>query len=182
MLPQVVLTVSAIGSMLPPQFLGDLDQANWIILSETFAFNFLIVFRVIGGIGVGITSMVAPIYISELTQPEKRGKFVSIYQLSITLGILLAFLVDWIVLSSAGDAAGVITGEASGFFNWLFASEIWRGMFGTEIPIAALFLTLLVFSPKSPRWLVAQGRNNEALGIMANKRCGTCKGSNGRDK
>jgi SP family arabinose:H+ symporter-like MFS transporter len=160
------LTISAIGSMLPPQFLGDLDQAYWFTSSETFAFNFLIVFRVIGGIGVGITSVVAPIYISELTQPEKRGKFVSIYQLSITLGILLAFLVDWIILSDAGDAAGSIANEASGLFNWLFVSEIWRGMFGTEIPIAALFLTLIIFSPKSPRWLVAQGRNVEALGIM----------------
>jgi SP family arabinose:H+ symporter-like MFS transporter len=152
--------------MMPPQFLGDLDQAYWFTSSETFAFNFLIVFRVIGGIGVGITSVVAPIYISELTQPEKRGKFVSIYQLSITLGILLAFLVDWIILSGAGDAAGSIAEEASGLFNWLFVSEIWRGMFGTEIPIAALFLTLIIFSPKSPRWLVAQGRNIEALGIM----------------
>ena len=86
--------------------------------------------------------------------------------MSITLGILLAFLVDWIVLSNAGEAAGVITSEASGFFEWLFVSEIWRGMFGTEIPIALLFLTLLFFSPKSPRWLVAQGRNDEALVIM----------------
>jgi sugar porter (SP) family MFS transporter len=162
----VCLTISAIGSMLPPQFLGDLQQTYWLVSSETFAFNFLIIFRVIGGIGVGITSVVAPIYISELTQPEKRGKFVSIYQLSITLGILLAFLVDWIILSAAGDGAGVITSEATGFFHWLFVSEIWRGMFGTEIPIAALFLVLLFFSPKSPRWLVAQGRNEEAYAIM----------------
>lgn len=160
------LTMSAIGSMLPPQFLGNLDHAYWLTSSETFSFSFLIVFRVIGGIGVGITSVVAPIYISELTQPEKRGKFVSIYQLSITLGILLAFLVDWIVLSNAGDRAGIVSGEATGFFHWLFVSEIWRGMFGTEIPIATLFLVLLLFSPKSPRWLIAQGRNTEALGIM----------------
>jgi SP family arabinose:H+ symporter-like MFS transporter len=160
------LTISAIGSMLPPQFLGDLGQAHWLTSSETFSFSFLIIFRVIGGIGVGITSVVAPIYISELTQPEKRGKFVSIYQLSITLGILLAFLVDWIVLNNAGNAAGVITNEASGFFQWLFVSEIWRGMFATEIPIAALFLVLLFFSPKSPRWLVTQGRNDEAYNIM----------------
>jgi len=160
------LTISAIGSMLPPQFLGNLEQAHWFTASQTTSFNFLIIVRVIGGIGVGITSVVAPIYISELSQPEKRGKFVSIYQLSITLGILLAFLVDWIILSGAGDAAGEISNEATGFFRWLFIHEIWRGMFGTEIPIALLFLTLLFFSPKSPRWLVAQGRNNEALIIM----------------
>lgn len=160
------LTLSAFGSMLPPQFLGDLSGAYWITSNESFSFIFLIVFRVIGGIGVGITSVVAPIYISELTQPEKRGKFVSIYQLSITLGILLAFLVDWVVLNNAGDSAGVISNQAAGIFNWLFVSEIWRGMFGTEIPIALLFLSLLFFSPKSPRFLVAQGRKSEALSIM----------------
>lgn len=160
------LTISAIGSMLPPQFLGNPEHAHWLTANQNFAFNFLIVFRVIGGVGVGITSVVAPIYISELTQPESRGRFVSIYQLSITLGILLAFLVDWIVLSRAGDSAGVITNEATGFWSWLFVHEIWRGMFGTEIPIAALFLTLLFFSPKSPRWLVAHGRNYEAFNIM----------------
>ncbi len=160
------LTISAIGSMLPPQFLGSLEHAHWLTSNSTVSFNFLIIVRVIGGIGVGITSVVAPIYISELTKPESRGKFVSIYQLSITLGILLAFLVDWIVLNRAGDSAGVIANEATGFWNWLFVQEIWRGMFGTEIPIAALFLTLLFFSPKSPRWLVAQGRKDEALAIM----------------
>lgn len=160
------LTVSAIGSMLPPQFLGNLDHSYWLISEKGDAFTFLIVFRIIGGIGVGITSVVAPIYISELTQPEKRGKFVSIYQLSITLGILSAFLVDWIILNNAGAVAGVIADEAKGFWNWLFVQEIWRGMFGTEIPIAAIFFTLLFFTPKSPRWLVAQGRRDEALKIM----------------
>lgn len=160
------LIISAIGSMLPPQFLGNTEHAHWLIADSTFAFNFLIVFRLIGGLGVGITSVVAPIYISELTKAESRGKFVSIYQLSITLGILLAFLVDWLVLNNAGEAAGVITNEANGFWSWLFVHEIWRGMFGTEIPIALLFLTLLFFSPKSPRWLVSKGRKEEAFGIM----------------
>ena len=160
------LTISAIGSMLPPQFAGNLEQAHWMTASKDVAFSFLIVVRLIGGVGVGVTSVVAPIYISELTQPEKRGKFVSVYQLSITLGILLAFLVDWIILSKAGGSAGVISNETTGFFQWLFVHEIWRGMFGTEIPIALLFLTLLFFSPKSPRWLVAQDRHSEALTIM----------------
>lgn len=86
------LTISAVGSMLPPQFLGNPEHAHWLTANKSFAFNFLVIFRVLGGIGVGITSVVAPIYISELTRPESRGKFVSIYQLSITLGILLAFL------------------------------------------------------------------------------------------
>ncbi len=162
------LTVSAIGSMLPPQFLASPDHAVWITSNSGFAFNMLIIVRVIGGIGVGITSVVAPVYISELTLAQNRGKIVSIYQLSITLGILFAFLIDWIVLNQAGDAAGIITNEGtSGFFQWLFVEEIWRGMFGTEIPIALLFLILLFFIPESPRWLVTKGKISAAMETMA---------------
>jgi sugar porter (SP) family MFS transporter len=165
-LAAICLTVSATGSMLPPQFLGDLDKAFWFTGDADFAFNFLIIVRIIGGIGVGITSVVAPIYISELTVPRIRGKMVSLYQLSITLGILLAFLIDWVVLNQAGDAAGIISNEASGFWNWLFVDELWRGMFGTEVPIALLFLILLFFVPESPRWLVEKGRKEEAMKTM----------------
>ena len=91
MLAAFLLTISAIGSMLPPQFMGNPDNAVWFTSDSGFAFSWLIIVRVIGGTGVGITSVVAPVYISELTLPENRGKIVSIYQLSITLGILLAF-------------------------------------------------------------------------------------------
>ncbi|MDO5977890.1 sugar porter family MFS transporter [Flavivirga spongiicola] len=165
-LAAICLTISAIGSMLPPQFLGDLEKAMWFTSDTSSAFSFLIVVRIIGGIGVGITSVVAPIYISELSLPQNRGKMVSLYQFSITLGILLAFLIDWIVLNQAGSAAGVISSEPSGFFNWLFVDELWRGMFGTEIPIALLFLLLLFIVPETPRWLVSKGRYDEAMEIM----------------
>ena len=165
-LAAICLTISAVGSMLPPQFLGDLEKAMWFTSDTSSAFIFLIVVRIIGGIGVGITSVVAPIYISELSLPQNRGKMVSLYQLSITLGILLAFLVDWIVLNQAGSAAGVISSEPSGLFNWLFVDELWRGMFSTEIPIALLFLLLLFKVPESPRWLVSKGRYDEAMDIM----------------
>jgi SP family arabinose:H+ symporter-like MFS transporter len=166
-LAALLLSLSAMGSMLTPQFQGNLDNPVWITSDMKAAFSMLVIARVIGGIGVGITSVVAPIYISELTLPESRGKIVSIYQLSITLGILLAFLTDWIVLHGAGEAAGVITQDASpGFFEWLFVQEIWRGMLGTEIPIALLFFTLLLFTPESPRWLVAKNRVDAAMVTM----------------
>ncbi|MEQ8422402.1 MAG: sugar porter family MFS transporter [Arenibacter algicola] len=162
----ICLTISAFGSMLPPQFMGDLDQAYWLTANEKQAYTFLILVRIVGGIGVGVTSVVAPIYISELSLPQNRGRMVSLYQLSITLGILLAFLVDWLVLTNAGNAAGVISNEPSGFWQWLFVDEIWRGMFGTEIPIALLFLILLFLVPETPRWLISKQRYNEAEKIM----------------
>jgi sugar porter (SP) family MFS transporter len=161
----LLLTISAIGCTLVPQFLGEVAR-GWISSSEYYAFSWLIIFRMIGGVGVGITSVVAPIYISELTLPQNRGKMVSIYQLSITLGILLAFLIDWVVLNNAGEAAGVISKETVSFWHWMFVDELWRGMFGTEIPIALLFFGLLFFTPESPRWLVSKNRNEEAMKIM----------------
>ncbi len=165
-LAAICLTISAFGSMLPPRFLGNLETSFWLTASLDTSFLTLIIVRIIGGIGVGITSVVAPIYISELTLPEKRGKMVSLYQLSITLGILLAFLVDWIVLYQAGDDAGIISGNEVGLWDWLFVEELWRGMFGTEIPIAMLFLLLLFFVPESPRWQVYNGREETAYQTM----------------
>ncbi len=166
-LAALLLTVSAFGSTLPPQFHVNPGNALWFTSNLGFSFNMLVIVRIIGGIGVGITSVVAPIYISELTLPENRGKIVSIYQLSITLGILLAFLMDWIILNRAGEAAGIVTENgSSGLMNWLFVEEIWRGMFGTEIPIALLFFILLFFTPESPRWLVTRGKKEQALKTM----------------
>lgn len=161
-----LLTISAIGSMLPPNFTADVGSGYTFIKSREFSLNFLIIFRMIGGVGVGITTAAAPIYISELTPADKRGRYVSFYQLSITLGILLAFLVDWSVLSRAGANAGVLDSAGGDIWSWLFKEELWRGMLGTEIPIAFLFLSLLFLTPESPRWLMEQGRVKEAEEIM----------------
>jgi len=126
----------------------------------------LIVARIIGGLGVGITSMAAPVYISEVSPPAMRGRLVSYYQLSITLGILFSFFANSIILYAAGDKAGVITAQDGGFFQWVFVSEIWRGMFGTETIPAVLFLLTLLTIPESPRWLVRQGRGEKALNVL----------------
>jgi len=126
----------------------------------------LIIARIIGGLGVGITSMAAPVYISEVSPPAYRGRLVSYYQLSITLGILFSFFINSIILNVAGENAGIITSEKIGFFQWAFVSQIWRGMFGTETLPALLFLITLFFIPESPRWLVKRGLAESALNTL----------------
>lgn len=134
----------------------------------------LVIARIIGGLGVGITSMAAPVYISEVAPPNLRGRLVSYYQLSITLGILLSFLVNTVILNIAGDKAGVLPSEQTGFFNWAFVWQIWRGMFGTETLPAVLFLVTLFCIPESPRWLVKQGSGNKAIKTLV-RVCGTAE-------
>ncbi|HAL44543.1 MAG: hypothetical protein A2Y12_07295 [Planctomycetes bacterium GWF2_42_9] len=126
----------------------------------------LVVARIIGGLGVGITSMAAPVYISEITPARLRGTIVSFYQLSITFGILCAFFVNTIVLYCAGDKAGIVTETRGSLFNWLFVSELWRGMLGTEAIPAILFLVMLLIIPESPRWLAEKGFADKALNIL----------------
>ncbi|AQT68756.1 D-xylose transporter [Anaerohalosphaera lusitana] len=161
------LVISATGSMLPPTFLSSPESFPWFSSGRASAFGFLIIARLIGGVGVGITYAISPLYIAEITLPKIRGMMVSVYQLSITMGILLAFLVDFLILRAAGDDAGIISAQASGsFWHWAFKAEIWRGMFGTEIPIALAFFLLLFLAPESPRWLIGQGRKENAMRIL----------------
>ncbi|MCL4144910.1 UNVERIFIED_CONTAM: hypothetical protein GTU68_012650 [Idotea baltica] len=120
-------------------------------IAETF-FS-LVIYRLIGGIGVGMASMLSPLYISEIAPAKNRGKLVALYQLAITLGILLAYF------------ASIIT-ETNGIFNKIFVTEVWRGMLGSETIPALLFLLLLFLIPKSPRWLVMKRKNEEAKGIL----------------
>ncbi len=129
----------------------------------------LVIARIIGGLGVGITSMAAPVYISEISPPHLRGRLVSFYQLSITLGILLSFFANSIILHFAGDEIG---SSGQGLFHWIFKAELWRGMFGTEAIPATMFLLMLMVIPESPRWLAKQGRRDRAFEILV-RVCGT---------
>jgi SP family arabinose:H+ symporter-like MFS transporter len=147
-LAAIFLTISCIWCMFPP-------SPSWLVIA-----------RIIGGIGIGITSMAAPVYISEIAPAKLRGRLVSFYQLSITLGILFAFFVNTIILYCAGDKAGIVTQQKESFFNWIFVSQLWRGMLGTEAIPAVLFLLLLVVIPESPRWLAEKDRCDEAMDIL----------------
>ncbi len=127
----VLFLVSALGSAL---------------VSDPYLFSF---FRFIGGIGVGISSVAAPIYISEITSPDKRGQLGALYQFCLVFGILVAFISNWALKGFDGE-------------------NDWRWMLGVEA-IPALLYTLMVFNvPYSPRWLVLQkGDNEKALPILS---------------
>lgn len=101
-------------------------------------------FRLLGGLGVGGASVVSPMYIAEISPARVRGRLVAVQQFNIVLGILLAYLSNYLIARlQLGDDA-------------------WRWMFGVEAVPAAAFFALLFFVPRSPRWLVAQNRSEEA--------------------
>ena len=122
----------------------------------------LIVYRLLGGIGVGVASMLSPLYISEISPPHLRGRMVALYQFAITVGILCSYFVNAWLLSRAEAA----TSEMGGWIQYVFADEVWRGMLGSEAVPALLFFLLLLLVPESPRWLVAQGKDVIARHIL----------------
>lgn len=126
------------------------------------SFNALVAYRIIGGLGIGIVSIVSPIYISEVSPADKRGMMVSLYQLAVTVGFLLAYLVNYIIVRGA-EASG---GYANATADYLFNSEMWRGMLGAETLPALLFFIVIFFIPESPRWLIVKGRHLEASVVL----------------
>lgn len=124
-------------------------------------FGQLVVYRIIGGFGIGVVSIVSPIYISEIAIPEKRGTLVSLYQLAITIGFLLAYLVNYLILKNATlDATDPALGSR------MMNNEYWRGMLGSETIPDLLFLVVIFFIPESPRWLIVKGREDKAMVIL----------------
>jgi SP family arabinose:H+ symporter-like MFS transporter len=128
------------------------------------SFTFLICARIIGGLGVGMASVLAPMFISEFVPARSRGRLGGLYQVSIVVGILAAYCSNWILLRHAQDSP---TAFGNGLLNWMLVSEVWRGMFGAEMIPAGLFLILLLWVPESPRWLAKEGRFGTAEDILA---------------
>lgn len=124
-------------------------------------FQQLVIYRIIGGIGIGIVSIVSPIYISEIAVPQKRGSMVSLYQLAITVGFLLAYLINYFILRDAD-----IDSENANITVSMFNSEYWRGMLGFETIPDILFLIVIFFIPESPRWLIVKGKEDKARAIL----------------
>jgi SP family sugar:H+ symporter-like MFS transporter len=138
-LASVLFTLSSIGSGLP------------------FTIWDFIFWRVLGGIGVGAASVIAPAYIAEVSPAHLRGRLGSLQQLAIVSGIFIALLSNWFIALLAGGSADN---------TWLFGAAAWRWMFWTELIPALLYGVCAFLIPESPRYLVAQGQEEKAAAIL----------------
>lgn len=137
----LIFIASAIGT-------GLVDNINWFVF-----------YRIFGGIGIGIASNLSPMYIAEVSPGDKRGRFVSIYQLTVVLGILSAQIANWLIADPVVPGEDILT-------SWN-GQMGWRWMFWAEIVPAALFFILVFFIPESPRWLATQGRFDKVNVILS---------------
>lgn len=128
----------------------------------TGSFEQLVVARMLGGIGIGIVSIVSPLYISEISISQYRGRLVSLYQLAVTLGFLGAYLANYQLLHVSQSGISF----HSTWINLIFVSEVWRAMLGLSGLPSMLFLIVVLFLPESPRWLVLKKRDKEALSVF----------------
>ncbi len=134
LLSAVLFTVSAIGSAIPRSLVE---------------FN---IARIVGGVGVGMASVLSPLYIAEIAPPAIRGRLVSYNQFAIVIGILAVYFVNYYIAGLGDESWNINAG--------------WRWMFGSETIPAVLFFLALLGVPESPRWLAKHGDDQRALGIL----------------
>ena len=143
-LSAILFTTSAIGCAVS----ANLDQ--------------LVFYRIIGGIGIGIVSIVSPLYISEISPATHRGRMVTLYQLAITIGFLGAYLMNYHLLNFSQGFS-----SSSDLLTKVFGTEVWRGMLGAEMLPAFLFFIVIFLIPESPRWLIVKGKDATAKRIFS---------------
>ena len=157
--------VSALGSM-NPEFL--FFEKGVPTKSLLWIFN---LYRVIGGMGVGLASAICPMYIGEIAPASKRGQLVSWNQFAIIFGQLVVYFVNFLILGSHTNPVIEQIGQginqvAAGSDPWTIETG-WRYMFGSEAIPAALFTILICFVPESPRYLVMAGKDDRARDILS---------------
>lgn len=138
----VAFFISAIGAWKPEAF-------NIFGTEDAYSF---VIFRIIGGIGVGIASMISPMYIAEIAPANVRGKLVSFNQFAIIFGMLLIYFVNYFIAQQGNE-------------QWLL-TEGWRWMFFSGVIPAGIFFILLFFVPETPRYLVMNGKDEKALSVL----------------
>jgi len=121
----------------------------------------LVIYRIVGGVGIGVASVISPLYISEISVSRFRGTLVALYQLAITVGFMGAYLVNYAISNYAVHMKEI--GTTSGLWGKYMVTESWRGMLGAESLPAILFFGILFFIPESPRWLVLKSKESAAL-------------------
>jgi MFS transporter, SP family, arabinose:H+ symporter len=120
-----------------------------------------VIFRILGGVAIGLASNLSPIYIAEVSPESIRGKFVSLNQLTIVMGILMAQTMNWMI----ADPVPVDSSHEMIFDSWN-GQWGWRWMFWAEIAPAVLFFTLMLLVPESPRWLAKKRKYEASQGIL----------------
>ena len=130
------------------------------------SFDMFVVYRIVGGVGIGLASALSPLYIAEVSPADKRGRFVAINQLTIVVGVLAAQLINLMIAEPVAPGA---THEAI-VQSWNGQTG-WRWMFGAELVPALAFLVLMFFVPESPRWLMKAGKPERARAML--ERIGT---------
>lgn len=126
-------------------------------------FDHLVYARMIGGIGIGVVSIVSPLYISEISVAEYRGRMVSLYQLAVTIGFLGAYIVNFGLLNYSNGGAEALT---SPWLSKIFHSEVWRSMLGMAAIPSVLFFMIVMVIPESPRWLILKNEDEKSLSIL----------------
>ncbi len=164
-LAAVLFFLSALGSYYPEFLFLEYGKANMSLL---LAFN---LYRIIGGIGVGLASAICPMYIAEIAPSEIRGTLVSCNQFAIIFGMLVVYFVNYLILGDHTNPI-VLKDAATGLYSLSPKSDMWtvqkgwRYMFGSEAIPAAAFGLLLFTVPKTPRYLVMTGQHQVALSIL----------------
>ena len=164
-LASVMFFLSALGSYYPEFLFFEYGKANWDLL---IAFN---LYRVLGGVGVGLASAVCPMYIAEIAPSHIRGTLVSCNQFAIIFGMLVVYFVNYMIMGDHQNPV-ILKDAVSGVMSVSPESDMWsvyegwRYMFGSEAFPAALFGLLLFCVPKTPRYLVMCGEDERAFAIL----------------
>lgn len=138
----ITLTVSAFGAWQP-------EALNFFGMLDVYSFS---IYRIIGGVGIGLASLLSPMYIAEIAPAKIRGKLVSWNQFAIVSGMVIIYFVNYLIARNGND-------------QWLI-TEGWRWMFFSGVIPSVLFFILLLLIPETPRYLMMKGKDDKALKII----------------